>query len=134
MPDTFQLEIVTPDRQVVDDRAEEMQIPGRKGYLGILPGHAPLITELDVGEISYRRGQKTHYLAVAWGFAEVLPDRVIILAETAERAEEIDIDRARQAVEKAEKHLRRTDPDVDFAGAEVALKRALIRLQVAGKQ
>jgi F-type H+-transporting ATPase subunit epsilon len=134
MSSTFQLEIVTPERQVVDDRAEEMQIPGRRGYLGILPGHAPLITELDVGEISYRRGQKTHYLAVAWGFAEVLPDRVIILAETAERAEEIDVDRARQAVEKAQKHLRRTDPDVDFARAEVALKRALIRLQVAGKQ
>lgn len=134
MASTFQLEIVTPERQVVDDRAEEMQIPGRKGYLGILPGHAPLITELDVGEISYRRGQKTRYLAVAWGFAEVLPDRVIILAETAERAEEIDIERARQAVEKAQKHLRRSDPDVDFARAEVALKRALIRLQVAGKQ
>ena len=133
MPDTFKLEIVTPDRQVVDDQAEEMQIPGRKGYLGILPGHAPLITELDVGEISYRRGQKTWYLAVAWGFAEVLPDRVIILAETAERAEEIDVERARQAADRAEQHLRRTDPDVDFTHAEVALRRALIRLQVAGK-
>ncbi|HXE90816.1 MAG TPA: F0F1 ATP synthase subunit epsilon [Terriglobales bacterium] len=134
MSATFKLEIVTPDRQVVDDRAEEMQIPGRNGYLGILPGHAPLITELEVGEISYRHGQKTRYLAVAWGFAEVLPDRVIILAETAERAEEIDVERARRAVEKAEQHLRRTDPDVDFRRAEVALKRALIRLQVAGKQ
>src|SRR5574337_823170 len=134
MADTIQLEIVTPERRVVQDTVMEVQIPGKNGYLGILPGHAPLITELDVGEISYRRGQKTHYLAVAWGFAEVLPDRVIILAETAERAEEIDVDRARQAAEKAEKHLRRADPDVDFARAEVALKRALIRLQVAGKQ
>src|SRR3954471_13802468 len=95
MADTFQVEIVTPERKVVDDRATEMQIPGKTGYLGILPGHAPLITELSVGEIGYRdeKGQIKR-LAVAWGFAEVLPTKVTILAEVAERAEEIDVARA----------------------------------------
>src|SRR5213075_1969891 len=89
MADTFQLEIVTPDKQVVNDVAEEAQVPAKGGYIGILPGHAPLITELGVGEISYRKGGDTHRLAVAWGFAEVLPTKVTILAETAERAEGI---------------------------------------------
>src|SRR5438105_11546257 len=88
MPDTFQLEIVTPEKLVVKDVAGEMQIPGKNGYLGILPGHAPLITEMAVGEISYRNNGYTHHLAVAWGFAEVLPDKVTILAETAERPED----------------------------------------------
>ena len=133
MTETFKIEIVTPDRQVVEDFAEEMQIPGRNGYLGVLPGHAPLITELDAGEISYRNGPRTEYLAVGWGFAEVLPGRVTILAETAERAEEIDAGRARKAAEHAEEHLRGKDPDVDFRLAEAALKRALVRLQVSGK-
>jgi F-type H+-transporting ATPase subunit epsilon len=133
MADTFKIEIVTPDRQVVEDFAEEMQIPGRNGYLGILPGHAPLITELDAGEISYRNGPRTEHLAVGWGFAEVLPGRVIILAETAEKAEEIDVERARKAAERAEEHLRGDDPDIDFRLAEAALKRALVRLQVSGK-
>ena len=133
MAETFKLEIITPDRQVVDDVAEEMQIPGRNGYLGILPGHAPLITELDAGEISYRKGSQTEYLSVGWGFAEVLPGRVTILAETAERAEEIDVERARKAADRAEKHLRSMDTDIDFRLAEVALKRALVRLQVAGR-
>src|SRR6478672_4902009 len=87
MTDSFQLEIVTPEKMVVKDVAEEIQIPGKDGYLGILPGHAPLISELAVGEISYRKGGQTHYLSVAWGFAEVLPDKVTILAETAKRAE-----------------------------------------------
>ncbi len=134
MVETFKLEIVTPDRQVVDDAAEELQMPGRKGYLGILPGHAPLITELAVGEISYRHAGKISYLAVAWGFAEVLPDRVIILAETAERAEEIDVTRAQQAVDRAQSLLKKQDPDLDFRRAQVALERALIRLQVAQKK
>ena len=85
MPDTFQLEIVTPEKKVVDTTAEEVQIPGKNGYLGVLPGHAPLITELSVGEITYRENATEQKLAVAWGFAEVLPDKVTILAETAER-------------------------------------------------
>src|SRR3979411_696169 len=105
LADTFQLEIVTPEKMVVRDVAEEMQIPGKSGYLGILPGHAPLITELAVGEITYRKGNYTEHLSVAWGFAEVLPDKVTILAETAERPSEIDVERARKAKERAEERL-----------------------------
>src|SRR5690348_4487990 len=85
MAETFQLEIVTPDRQLVNLRAQEVQVPGIGGYLGVLPGHAPLISELGIGEITYRTGANTEHLAVASGFVEVLPDRVTILAETAER-------------------------------------------------
>ena len=102
MADTFQLEIVTPEKKIVDTAAEEMQIPGKNGYLGILPGHAPLITELAVGEITFRAAREEQRLAVAWGFAEVLPDKVTILAETAERPSEIDVERARKAKERAE--------------------------------
>ena len=110
MADTFQLEIVTPEKMVVNDVAEEMQIPGKNGYLGILPGHAPLITELAVGEITYRKGGQTYYLSVAWGFAEVLPDKVTILAETAERPEEIDVKRAQESKQKAEEALKTGKP------------------------
>ena len=117
----------------MDDVAEEMQIPGRNGYLGVLPGHAPLITELGAGAITYRKGAHTEYLAVGWGFAEVLPGRVTILAETAERADEIDVERARKAAARAEEHMRGKDPDVDFRLVEAALERAMVRLQVAGK-
>src|SRR5437870_1019309 len=131
MADSFQLEIVTPDRLVVQDRAEEMQIPGRNGYLGILPGHAPLISELAVGEISYRNGTRTEHLAVAWGFAEVLPDRVTILAETAERAHEIDVARAELARARAEQTLAKPSEHDDLTICQVALERAMVRLQVA---
>ncbi|HET7208316.1 MAG TPA: F0F1 ATP synthase subunit epsilon [Terriglobales bacterium] len=133
MADTFQFEIVTPEKMVVRDVAEEMQIPGKNGYLGILPGHAPLITELGVGEISYKINGYSHRLAVAWGFAEVLPDKVTILAETAERAEEIDVKRAQDAKDRAEQRLKSADPNTDFNRAQVALERAEARLQVAGK-
>jgi len=131
--DIFQFEIVTPEKLVVRDVAEEMQIPGRNGYLGILPGHAPLITELGVGEISYRSQGYTHRLSVAWGFAEVLPDKVTVLAETAERAEEIDVKRAEEAKQRAEQYLKSGDPNTDYARAELALQRAESRLQVASK-
>jgi F-type H+-transporting ATPase subunit epsilon len=134
MADTFHLEIVTPERRVVSDVAQEMQLPGKNGYLGILPGHAPLITELAVGEISYRNVEVSNHLAVAWGFAEVLPDKVTILAETAERAEEIDVERAQKARDRAESRLKSADPDTDFQRARVALERALVRLQVAAKR
>src|SRR5215467_3098069 len=131
MPDTFQLEIVTPEKMVVRDVAEEAQIPGKNGYLGILPGHAPLITELAVGEITYRSGGSTHHLAVAWGFAEVLPDKVTILAETAERPQEIDVKRAEQAKSKAEELLKTGKTEEDFTKAEGQLQRAETRLAVA---
>ena len=131
MPDTFQLEIVTPEKRVVKDVAEEMQIPGKNGYLGILPGHAPLITEMAVGEISYRNNGYTHHLAVAWGFAEVLPDKVTILAETAERPEDIDVQRAEKAKERAEQLLKSGNTETDYARANSDLQRAQARLQVA---
>jgi len=131
MADTFQLEIVTPEKKVVETPAAEIQIPGKNGYLGILPGHAPLITELAVGEIKYRDGGEEQRLAVAWGFAEVLPDKVTILAETAERPSEIDVERARKAKERAEKRLSSGDTDVDVERALNALHKAETRLEVA---
>jgi F-type H+-transporting ATPase subunit epsilon len=131
MSDTFQLEIVTPEKKVVDTAAEEVQIPGKNGYLGVLPGHAPLITELAVGEIKFRSGSEEQRLPVAWGFAEVLPDKVTILAETAERPSEIDAERARQAKERAEQRLTSGDTDVDVERALNALHKAETRLDVA---
>jgi F-type H+-transporting ATPase subunit epsilon len=129
MADTIQLEIVTPERLVVNATAEEIQIPGKSGYLGVLPGHAPLITELSVGEISYRAGSDVKRLAVAWGFAEVLPNKVTILAETAEKAEEIDVNRAQAAKRKAEEELQKAG-QTGNPEAEAALKRANARIDV----
>jgi F-type H+-transporting ATPase subunit epsilon len=129
--ETFQLEIVTPAKLMVKDVAEEAQIPGLGGYLGILPGHAPLITELAVGVITYKASGATHSLSVAWGFAEVLPDKVTILAEAAERPQEIDVARAQEAKNRAEALLKSNDPKVDYARAEDALQRAETRLSVA---
>jgi len=133
MPDTFQLEIVTPEKKVVDTAAEEIQIPGKNGYLGVLPGHAPLITELAVGEITYRSGAEVQRFAVAWGFAEVLPNKVTILAETAERPSEIDVERARKAKERAEQQLTSGDINVDVERSLEALRKAETRLEVAEK-
>jgi F-type H+-transporting ATPase subunit epsilon len=138
MAEVFKLEIVTPEKKVVDTAAEEIQIPGKNGYLGVLPGHAPLITELAVGEITFREnsgsGSNEQRLAVAWGFAEVLPDKVTILAETAERPLEIDVERARKAKERAEQLLTSGDPSVDVERALDALHRADTRLEVAAKK
>ena len=128
------LTIVTPERSVVREQVDELQIPGAEGYLGILPGHAPLITELAVGEITYRSGQTTGRVAVAWGFAEVLPDKVTILAETAEKAEEIDIARAKKSRQRAEERLTKGGSQTDYARCQVALQRAETRLQVASKK
>jgi F-type H+-transporting ATPase subunit epsilon len=133
MAETIQLEIVTPERLVVNDTAEYIEIPGRSGYLGVLPGHAPLITELAVGEISYRNGSQTKRLAVAWGFAEVLQNKVTILAETAEKADEIDTARAEAAKKKAEAELQKAGPEGN-KDAQAALQRATTRLDVAGKR
>jgi F-type H+-transporting ATPase subunit epsilon len=131
MADTFQLEIVTPEKKVVETAAEEVQIPGKNGYLGILPGHAPLITELSVGEITFRENSTEQKLAVAWGFAEILPNKVTILAETAERPSEINVERAREAKERAEQRLTSGDTAVDVDRALDALQRAQVRLDVA---
>lgn len=134
MAERLQIEIVTPERLVVKDYAEEIQIPGKNGYLGIMAGHAPLITELAVGEITYRANGYTERLAVAWGFAEVLPDKVTILAETAERADEIDIARAEEALKHAEAKLNSGDFDVDYPSVLSAQQRAQVRLKVARKE
>jgi F-type H+-transporting ATPase subunit epsilon len=133
MAEVFQLEIVTPEKKVVDTAASEVQIPGKNGYLGVLPGHAPLITELAVGEIKFRDGGEEQRLAVAWGFAEVLPDKVTILAETAERPSEIDVERARKSKARAEQRLTSGDTNVDVDRALNALHKADTRLEVAGK-
>jgi F-type H+-transporting ATPase subunit epsilon len=134
MADTIELEIVTPERLVVKDRAEEVQIPGRNGYLGVLPGHAPLITELAIGEITYINAGVSTRLAVAWGFAEVLPDKVTILAETAEHAEDIDVPRAEAARDRAQEHLKTADDPAAVQEASTALARAEARIAVAAQK
>jgi F-type H+-transporting ATPase subunit epsilon len=130
---SIDLTIVTPERAVVHETVDEVEIPGADGYFGVLPGHAPLFSELKVGEVSYRKGSRWFFLAVAWGFVEVVSDQVRILAETAERAHEIDLDRATRAKERAEQRIARGGVDVDYSRASVALQRALIRIQVSQK-
>src|SRR5438270_3120412 len=105
LPEAIELVIVTPEKQLLREKVVEAQIPGENGYLGVLPGHAPLITELGAGEISYRSGGQSHRFAMAWGFAEVLPDRVTVLAETVEPADEIDVPRAQKSLAEAEEAL-----------------------------
>jgi len=129
--ETFELEIVTPEKQVVKDRASEVQIPGIHGYLGILPGHAPLITELGIGEITYVHQGVSTQLCVCWGFAEVLPDKVTILAEAAERAEDIDVARAQAARLRAQEHLKHAEDATQFEEGFAALSRAEARLAIA---
>jgi len=133
MAETIELEIVTPEKQVVRDQVEEIQIPGKAGFLGVLPGHAPLITELAVGEISYRKGGQTTYLSVAWGFAEVLPDKETILAETAERASDIDVSRAQEALKNAQARLAAADSEEKVKQELAAVRRAETRIDVAKK-
>jgi F-type H+-transporting ATPase subunit epsilon len=134
LPTSISLLVVTPERQLLHETVDSIQLPGKNGYLGILPGHAPLITELGYGELSYHKGREVQYLTVMGGYAEVLGDRVTVLAEIAERAEEIDVDRARAAKDRAEKLLSKTgDKDVDWDAATLALRRAIIRLQTAAK-
>lgn len=135
LPASIQLIVVTPERQLLRESVVEVTVPGLEGQLGILPGHAPLMTELGIGELSYRTSTSSQpvVLAVVRGFAEVLPDRVTVLAETAERAEEIDLARAEEAKARAEKRLAAGDPNIDWDRANVALQRSLIRLQIARK-
>jgi len=134
MAESFQLEIVTPEKLVVRDTADEVHIPGRNGYIGVLPGHAPLITELGAGEISYRSSGQLHRFSMAWGFAEVLPDRVTILAETVERADEIDAKRAQESLAKAEESLKSAQSEEDFDKSLSRIERAQARIDVAGKK
>jgi F-type H+-transporting ATPase subunit epsilon len=131
LPTHLTLEIVTPERSLVTERVDEVEIPGAEGYFGVLPGHTPLLAMLKVGELWYRKRSERFYLSIAFGFVEVLPDRVTILAELAERADEIDVARAEAAKRRAEGRLANPPPDLDFERARVALMKSLIRLQVA---
>lgn len=131
LPTHLTLELVTPDRAVVTERVDEVEIPGAEGYFGVLPGHTPLLAVLKVGELWYRKGNEKYYLSIAFGFAEVLPDRVTILAELAERPDEIDVARAEAAKRRAEERIARPSPDIDYERARIALMKSLVRLQVA---
>ena len=133
LPTKLALEIVTPDRPLVSVQVDEVVLPGSEGYFGVLPGHSPLLVSLKVGELWYRIGPENHNQAVAFGFAEVLPDHVTVLARIAEKAEDIDVGRAEAAKKRAEERVAHPRPDMDFERARVALMKALIRLQVAAR-
>jgi F-type H+-transporting ATPase subunit epsilon len=127
-------ELATPNRLVVSEDVDEVVAPGLQGYFGVLPGHVPFLTSLQSGEVSYRIGRTEQYLAVSGGFAEVQGDRVTILAERAERPEEIDRERALRARQRAEHRLQgKTQEEIDYTRALTAFSRALARLQVAGR-
>jgi F-type H+-transporting ATPase subunit epsilon len=130
LPTKLTLEIVTPDRSLVREEVDEVQLPGSEGYFGVLPGHTPLLSMLMVGELWYRSGQDKRYLAVTGGFVEVLPDRVTVLADIGERAEDIDVARAEAAKRRAEERLAAAS-DVDVERARKSLAKSLMRLQVA---
>jgi F-type H+-transporting ATPase subunit epsilon len=133
LPTHLQLQVVAADRALVNERVDEVEIPGAEVYFGVLPGHTPLLALLGIGELWYRQGTEKHYLALAFGFAEVQPDRVTILAQMAERADEIDVARAEAARKRAEERLAKPTADLDAERARIALMRSLIRIQVAGR-
>ena len=133
LPTKLQLQIVSADRSLVNETVDEVEIPAADGYFGVLPGHTPLLAVLGAGELWYRQGQEKTYLAISFGFAEVQPDRVTILAMVAERAEEIDTARAQASLQRAEERLARTTIDMDAERARIALRKSLIRLQVSSR-
>jgi len=133
-PDALLLELVTPDREVVRDSVAEIQVPAKKGYLGVLPGHTPLLAELGIGALSYKKGSETKYVAILGGFVEVLPDRVTVLADAAERAEEIDMEGARIAFTAAQAAMAAAvvSPGIDWDQLLLSIAVANTRLEVAG--
>jgi F-type H+-transporting ATPase subunit epsilon len=131
LPTSIQLQIVSADRSLVNERVDEVEIPGADGYFGVWPGHTPVLALLGAGELWYRQGTEKHYMAVAFGFAEVQPDRVTILAEIAETADEIDVTRAEAAKKRAEERLALPAVDLDAERARIALLKSLVRIQVA---
>jgi F-type H+-transporting ATPase subunit epsilon len=133
LPTHIQLQVVSADRLLVNETVDEVEIPGADGYFGVMPGHTPLLALLHVGELSYRQAQETHYLAISYGFAEVQPDRVTILAQVAERADEIDLARAEAAKRRAEERLLAPAVHLDAERARIALLKSLIRIQVASR-
>ena len=134
LPEAIELQIVTPERHVLQETVQSVEIPGKEGYLGILPGHAPLITELGIGILGYRTGDENHFVTVIHGYAEVLPDRVIVLAEISERAEEIDVERSKAAHDRAQAELAKAGVGGDqWEREKLALNRALVRMQAAAR-
>ena len=131
LPQKLQLQIVSGERSLVNESVDEVEVPGSEGYFGVLPGHTPMLAMLGVGDLWYRQGTMTTHVAIAEGFAEVQPDRVTILAQIAESAQDIDVARAEAAKRRAEERLARPLMDVDSERARIALLKALIRLQVA---
>ena len=134
IPDHLTLEIVTPERSIAHGEVDEVVVPGSEGSFGVLPGHTPLLTALTVGEIEYRRGDERSFVAVSFGFAEVLPDRVTILAQIAEASGEIDVTRAEAAVKRARERLDRPLAELDYERARLSLLKSLVRLQVASRR
>ena len=134
IPDHLTLEIVTPERSIAHGEVDEVVVPGAEGSFGVLPGHTPLLSTLTVGEIEYRRGDERSYVAVSFGFAEVLPDRVTILAQIAEASDEIDVTRAEAAVKRARERLDRPVAEMDYERARLSLLKSLVRLQVATRR
>jgi F-type H+-transporting ATPase subunit epsilon len=133
LPTSIQLQIVSADRSLVNERVDEVEIPGADGYFGVWPGHTPLLALLGAGELWYRQGSEKHYMALAFGFAEVQPDRVTILAEIAEPADEIDVARAEAAKKRAEERLALPAVDLDAERARIALLKSQVRIQVANR-
>src|SRR3954465_7147761 len=133
LPTQLRLQIVSADKSLVNEMVDEVEIPGADGYFGVLPGHTPLLALLGAGEMWYRRGSDVHHLVIAFGFAEVQPDAVTILAQIAERADEIDVARAEAAKRRAEERMASAAADMDFERARVSLLKSLIRLQVASR-
>jgi F-type H+-transporting ATPase subunit epsilon len=134
LPAHIELQIVTPDRRIVQEPVDEVEVPGTEGYFGVLPGHTPMLASLGIGELWYRKGQEKTYLSIAGGFAEVLPERVTILARLAERAEEIDPERAEAARKRAEERVSAApQSEIDYERARAALMKALTRLQVSAR-
>jgi F-type H+-transporting ATPase subunit epsilon len=131
---TTRLDIVTAEREVFSDDVDEVVAPGVEGQLGILPHHAPLMTMLLPGELVVKKGGEEFYLAISGGFLEVRPDRIIVLADAAERVEEIDVARAEEAKRRAEERLAEHAPGLDAARAEAALRRSLVRLKVVERR
>lgn len=134
LPDHLTLEIVTPSGLLLRDEVDEVVAPGEQGYFGVRPGHTPFLTTLGVGALAYRKGADWHYLSTFWGFCEVLPDQVNVLAEVGERAEDIDIDRAEMALKQAEERMKEIKGEKDYASLQGSYIRAVTRLGVARKQ
>ncbi len=134
LPEHLTLEIVTPEGLLLREEVDEIVAPGEEGYFGVRPGHTPFLSTLGVGALSYRKGDQWHYLSSFWGFCEVLPDHVSVLAEIGERAEDIDIDRAETALKQAEERMKKIKGEEDYSSVQASYIRAVTRLGVARKQ